>query len=567
MRIRPKRRNTEIGLDEIFLDSSNLSSFDTHRMEGRLELPLAKRSVVAIGVIFGLVALVFFVQLFKLQVVEGQSFAERSENNRLNTSLIFAERGVVYDRTGELLIWNKDDEGQVAEFAHRTYSDRRGLGQVMGYVNYPRKDSSGFYFRTEYVGRGGVEDAYNTELAGTNGEQFIEVDAVGNVISEHIVHTPTPGVSITLSIDAALSEALYDQIATTAAQVGFRSGAGAIMDIHTGEIVALASFPSYDPEILVVGEDTAAIEAYNNDDRLPFLNKIVAGAYTPGSVVKPFVALAALSEKIIDPRKIIVSTGSILIPNPYNPSLPSIFTDWRAHGEVDMRRAIAVSSNVYFYYVGGGFKDQVGLGITKLAQYFHTFGFGELTGVDLPGEVEGVVPDPEWKKKMFDDDWRLGDTYNTAIGQFGFQSTPLQILRAYAALANGGTLLTPTILKRESGEPVDAGVRVPIDPEHLRIVREGMRQSVLDGTARALNRSDVAFAGKTGTAELGSQKEFVNSWVTGYFPYEKPRYAFVLLMERGGRANLFGASPTMSQFFQWVATNKPEYLYEDLTSL
>lgn len=557
-----KKRGREIELDEILLDSSNLPSFNKGRMEGRLELPLAKRGVMGVGIVFTLIAILFLGQLFKLQVIEGSAYAEQSRNNKLDSTLIFAERGIVYDRNEERLAWNKSEVNQsIAEFPERAYTDRRGFGQLLGYVNYPRKDSSGYYFRTEYIGRGGVEEAYNGELSGENGEQLIEVDALGSVISENIVHEPEHGDSLTLSIDARLSEAINDLIATSAARVGFRSGAAAIMDVHTGEIIALASNPSFDPEILTSGSDPEVINGYSSDDRLPLLNKVVAGVYTPGSIVKPFLALAALAEKIIDPNKIIVSRGAITVPNPYDPGHPSVFVDWRpgGHGELDMRKAIAVSSNEYFYHVGGGYGDQEGLGITKINEYMHKFGFGEYTGIELPGELAGTVPNPEWKREIFDDDWRLGDTYHTSIGQFGFQVTPVQMLRAYAAIANGGILLKPTVIKGSVTESVD----LKLDQDDLRVIHEGMRQGAIEGTARALNRSDIHFAGKTGTAELGVNKEFVNSWVTGFFPYEEPRYAFVLLMEHGPRANLFGAAPVMSQVVAWMVENTPEYLFPE----
>jgi penicillin-binding protein 2 len=172
--------------------------------------------------------------------------------------------------------------------------------------------------------------------------------------------------------------------------------------------------------------------------------------------------------------------------------------------------------------------------------------------------VSGIVPNPEWKLKAFDDEWRLGDTYLTSIGQFGFQTTPLAMLRAYAAIANGGTLLTPTIIKTDT--PRGATTTLELPAAHRRIIIEGMRQGAIEGTARTLNRSDVTIAAKTGTAELGASKAFVNSWVTGFYPYEKPKYAFIFLMEHGPRANLFGSAPAFAQFLNWVAEQKPEYL-------
>lgn len=554
---RRKKPAKEIELDEILADASNMPAFDTGRLEGRLESPLSRRSIFSVGAIFFLIACVFLYQLFMLQVVRGEEYAKRSETNRLDTTIIFAERGAIFDRTGELLAWNVESDTP-RDFSLRAYSVRKSIGPVVGYLSYPKKDTSGFYFRTEYIGRGGAEEAFDALLEGKNGEQLLEVDAHGDPVSGHIVHNPVPGEDVTLSIDARLSEALYEQIATTTIARGFRSGAGAIMDVHTGEIIALASYPAFDANVMVKGEDEALIASYMNDERLPFLNKVIGGLYTPGSIVKPFMALAALRDNIVSPEKTFVSTGQLIIPNPYTPSQPSVFTDWKAHGIVNMRRAIAVSSNVYFYIVGGGFEDQKGIGITRMHNFLTQMGVASTTGVALPGEVEGVVPSPLWKEKIFNDDWRLGDTYLTAIGQFGFQTTPLAMLRAYAAIANGGTLVTPTIVKRDT--PIGTTTTLNIPPEHLKIITEGMREGVLDGTARTLQRKDVEIAGKTGTAELGASKAFVNSWVTGYYPYEEPKYAFIFLMEHGPRANLFGSSPAFAQFLNWMKENAPEYL-------
>lgn len=554
-----KRRkpDAEIGLDEILADSSNLPDFNTGRLEGRLALPLSRKSIYGVGVVFFIIMVVFLYQLFMLQVVRGEEYAERSESNTLDKNIIFAERGVIKDRTGELLAWNIESE-EGAAFSLREYSKRRGLGIVTGYLSYPKKDTSGFYFRTEYIGRGGSEEAFSEELSGTNGEQLMEVDAHGERVSGHVVHMPLPGDEVVLSIDARLSEALYDQIATTTITRGFRSGAGVIMNVKTGEIVALASYPSFDPTVMVRGDDEDLIASYSTDERLPFLNKVIGGLYTPGSIVKPFMALAALRDNIVTPSDSFVSTGKLIIPNPYTPSQPSIFTDWKVHGRVDMRRAIAVSSNIYFYIVGGGYDGQKGIGITRMHDFLTGMGLASTTGIALPGEVEGNVPNPEWKRKTFDDDWRLGDTYLTSIGQFGFQTTPLSMLSAYAALANGGTLLTPSILKTDT--PIGTTTKVDIPPEHRRVIVEGMQEGVADGTARTLNKRYIDIAAKTGTAELGASKAFVNSWVTGFFPVEDPQYAFIFLMEHGPRANLFGSSPAFGQFLDWTHTNAPEAL-------
>lgn len=558
MRLFRKPYKAPVELDEVLLDSSNIPAFNLARMEGKRELPISPRSMYAVGGVFLVVVSFYFFQIFTLQVTEGASLKAAALNNTVDRVSIIAERGVVYDRQGELIVWNEVDERSLHDFPIRAYTDRLGLGQVLGYVSYPKKDNRGFYYRTEYIGRNGVEAAYDEKLRGTNGSKIVVVDALNDVIGEHSIVEGVEGKPVNLSIDAELTEAMYQIIATSSAQAGFRSGAGAIMDIYTGELIAMTSFPTYDPEVMADGYEVDIIDAYNKDDRLPFLNKVISGAYTPGSIVKPFVAYAALAEDIISPNKEIVSTGSLLVPNPYNPSNPSRFNDWRAHGVMTMREAIAFSSNVYFYIIGGGYGDQKGLGITKMAQYFHLFGLGSTTGITIAQEQSGVVPDPAWKQEVFNDDWRLGDTYFTAIGQFGFLTTPIQMLRAYAAIANGGLLVAPHVLKDEQGSIQNLN----LNPEYLKIVHEGMRKTVNynGGTARAFDRKDVAIAAKSGTAEVGAGNAYVNSWAAGFFPYEEPKYAFILMMDKAPRANALGATRIMGDVVEWMSKNRPEYL-------
>jgi penicillin-binding protein 2 len=558
MRLFRKKKKKVVELDEVLLDATNIPSFNRARLEGKRELPVSYRSMYAVGVVFLLVSMLYVHKIFELQVTNGAEYREIADNNSVDQAVVIAERGVVYDRRGELVAWNEVDERGVYDFPIRAYTDRLGLGQVLGYVSYPKRDNRGFFYRTEYIGRNGVEAAYDDTLRGENGTKIVVADALGKTISEHAITSSVSGEALNLSLDVELSEAMYQIIATSSAQAGFRSGAGAIMDVHTGELIALTSFPTYDPEVMADGYDVEAIEEYNEDDRLPFLNKVISGAYTPGSIVKPFVAYAALSEHTIDPNKEIVSTGEIVVPNPYNPSNPSRFTDWRAHGVMTMREAIAFSSNVYFYIVGGGYGDQPGLGITKMSEYYRLFGLGSTTGINIAQEQAGVVPDPQWKKEVFDDDWRLGDTYFTAIGQFGFLVTPIQMLRAYAALANGGTLVTPHVLKDKQGATVD----IHLNPDYLKIVHEGMRKTVIlnGGTARALERKDVAVAAKSGTAEVGAGNAYVNSWAAGFWPYEEPKYAFILMMDRAPRSNALGATRIMGDVVEWMSIHRPEYL-------
>lgn len=333
------------------------------------------------------------------------------------------------------------------------------------------------------------------------------------------------------------------------------------MDIHTGEILALTSYPEYSSQVMSDGKDSSRISKYLTDSvNKPFLNRIVSGLYTPGSIVKPYVAIAALEEKIIDPATQILSTGSISVPNPYDPTRKTVFMDWKAHGLVDMRTAIAVSSNVYFYEIGGGFDGQPGLGISRLNKYFSMFGLGKSIDGGIFDGPGGTIPSPEWKDRVFPGDpWRVGDTYFTSIGQYGFQVTPLQMLRAVSSVANGGKLIDPVVLK-DTGLSIVEGERLPLDAQNIETAREGMRKGVTAGSASGLNVPYVQVAAKTGTAELGVTKAYVNSWVNGFFPYDNPRYAFIVIMERGPRGNLYGATSVMREVFDWMNVNGSEYL-------
>ncbi len=569
MIFRPDEHKEPMSFDEIFLDSSNLPAFNRHRMEGRLELPIKKFNVFVVGVIFFLIAGVFLYKLFYMQAVNGANFSKISENNSIDRTVIIAERGVVYDRNGELVAWNELDNTEELGFPMRAYSDRKGLGQMIGYVSYPQKDSRGFYYRTEYTGVNGVEASYDEILKGKNGQQLVETDALGNIIGEHVVDLPESGKEVHLSIDIELSEAMYNIIATSTKQAGFRSGAAAIMDLRTGEIVAMTSYPSYDPEVMSDGKDVELIQSYNNDESYPFLNKVLAGVYVPGSIVKPFVAYAGLKEGVITENTKISSNGQLIIPNPYDSGNPTRFADWRSQGEMTVREALAFSSNVFFYLIGGGLPEIAvpqaglknpmdGLGIRKLDEYFDYFNFGRKTDIILANEQSGTVPTPEWKEEVFDEPWRLGNTYHTAIGQFGWQVTPLQMLVAYGALATNGRFFTPHIIKGETPVYVDK----PMDDYIMDIIEDGMHMTTYfdRGTARSLEKSYVDIAAKSGTAEIGAGNAFVNSWAAGYWPLQDPQYSFILMMDKAPRSNSLGATRIMGDIMDWINENRPEYL-------
>ncbi len=552
-----KSANREIDPDEIFLDSSNLPQFDTSQFEGRIEKPISKRSLIFLAMVFLFAGCLYVSKVWALQVTNGALYTDKSENNRLKHTLIFAQRGIIYDRNNVELAWNIP--GDDPDFTLRKYLDEPGLGHVLGYVKYPSKDKYGFYYREDFTGMDGVEKFFNDDLQGTNGLKIIEVNALEKVQSQSVVQPPKEGKNLVLSIDSRIQTELGRYLADVCENVGFAGGAAVMMNIQNGEVIALTNYPEYNSEILSQGSDSATINKYLTDKRKPFLDRAINGLYAPGSTFKTIIAMGALSEHTVDPLKKILSTGSISIPNPYDPTKETIFRDWQPQGWVDMRKAIAMSSDVYFYEVGGGYKDQKGLGITNIDKYARLFGLGASIPSPFFSSSPGVIPTPEWKKQNFNGEaWTLGDTYHTSIGQYGVQVTPMQMVREIGAIATDGNLIIPTILKDDKTHtPLERKIDLPV--QNFDIVKEGMRMTVTDGTAKNLNFPFVQVAAKTGSAELGVSKETVNSWIVGFFPYDHPKYAFAVALENGSRHNLVGGSVVMSKLFTWMSSSTPEY--------
>jgi penicillin-binding protein 2 len=550
-----KIRNSFVEPDEIFLDSKNLQNFNRQQFEGRIEKPISKKTIISLGICFSFIILVFGVRLIYLQVNNGNNYRIRSENNTLEKIFIFNERGIIYDRNKKELAWNKKIGN---DFPNRVYMSP-GFSHVLGYVSYPAKDNTGRYWQSKFIGKDGLEKEYNDKIKGENGSKIIEADAKGIIRSENIINTPERGDDLITTIDSQIQVQLFNFIRNLSQSNGFTGGAGVIMDAQNGEIITSTSFPEYNSEILSLGEDSSSINNYINDKRKFFLDRTVSGLYTPGSIVKPFFALGALAEGIIDPYKKILSTGSISISNPYAPDEKTIFKDWRANGWTNMAEALAVSSDIYFYEIGGGFENQKGLGITNIGKYAKLFGFGDKTGVDLPDETEGTIPSPEWKIKNFKGDiWRLGDTYHTAIGQYGFQVTPMEMARAVSAIANNGKLLTPHFILGDTQKENQFSL-VNLPKEYFDVVHQGMRLAVTQGTASALNVPYIEVAVKTGTAQIGVNKNKVNSWVIGFFPYKNPKYAFAVMMEAGPSTSGVSASSVMRQLLDWMFIYTPNY--------
>ena len=420
-----------------------------------------------------------------MQILKGDSYREKALDNHVKSIPLFAQRGTVEDVNGVPLAWNEEDtsslssttKGIFTEIPRRAYTKLSGFSHVLGYVSYPKKDSSGVFWQDDYLGKDGIEKMYQSKLQGVPGQKLIAISAKHEIQSENVTVDPKDGSNIKLTIDAKVQNKLYSAMESLAHKAGFVSGAGVIIDVITGEVLALTSYPEYSNNLMTnatSSEDNAKIEADLKNKSNKFLNRVTSGLFTPGSTVKPFIAYAALAEGVITEEKEILSTGALVIKNKYG-GPDTVFKDWKAHGYVDMRQAIAESSDEYFYQIGGGYMSQKGLGIERIDRYTQMFGFGTTTGIDLPGEKSGVIPTPEWKKKVFGEDWLLGNTYHTSIGQFGFQLTPLELVRSVASLANGGKLVTPHLVVTNTSPNTDLN----LDQEKLKVIQEGMRKAVL----------------------------------------------------------------------------------------
>ena len=545
---RRSKKYKELDYENVLFDAKNVSAMNTQQFEGVIERPIIKAALFAIGVLFVLIASIFVSRMYAIQLVNGQELYDSSANNAFALDVIFNERGVIYDRNGIELAWNESLEGQ--DFANRRYITDPGFSHLLGYVTYPQADDRGKYFQTQYSGVSGIEFTYNDLLNGQIGFRKKRVDARGRPQDDSVIQAPIEGLNISLTVDAELQKRLHKELARYVDEQGFEGAAGAIMDLETGELLAMTSVPEYDSNILADGDDRAAIAGYNLDPNKPFLNRVLGGSFAPGSVVKPFIASGILDKDLVDPSFRLVTNGVLTIPNRFG-GPPTYFRDARNNGVMNIKEAIAKSSNIFFYTFGGGTKTHRGLGIGGMVEYLNAFGFGSKTGLKEFSEQKGFVPTPEWKKETYGENWLLGDTYFTAIGQYNFLATPLQVLVATGAVAKDGVVLEPRLTRTENRGPVVSSV-INISEDDFDIVQEGMRMVIThpQGTARSLNLPYVTVAAKTGTAERGVNRSKWNSWTSGYWPYQSPRYAFVVMAENGPAGNRLGISRTMTRMFQ-----------------
>ena len=544
-----QKRNKEAIIDpeDIFFDVQNVSKFDEQQFEGVIQKPLGKNITLVFIVLILVSFLVFFIRLWDIQITDGALYFRKAEDNRLNSFPIFAERGVIFDRNGIALVKNETEEG-IEGGVKRVYKSP-GFSHLLGYVKYPERDRNGYFWRKQITGISGIEKTFDEELRGRNGAILIEVNAHGEEEHNNRLLEAISGENVHLTIDSAIQTALYNSIQDTVESGGFNAGSAVILNVGNGEVVAATNYPEFDNNLLSLGKDKEGIKTELYDKRNRFLNRAFHGLYSPGSTVKPFIALAALHEEVITTQTNVMSTGTLIVPNIYNPDKPSIFRDWRpgGHGRTDIFHAIADSVNTFFYIIGGGRDGTDGLGIDRIHATMTAFGLGEVIDTIFFNGPSGTVPSRDWKQEIFDERWYLGDTYNTSIGQFGFITTPIHMAVAVAAIANRGELVTPTLT-------TDGGVRsdlvdIIFSDEEYNIIHRAMRRTVTHGTARTLSDLGVKIAGKTGTAQVGKNNEFVNSWFIGFYPYDEPKYAIALVLERGTTGGQVSAAQAVRQMF------------------
>lgn len=453
----------------------------------------------------------------------------------------------------------------IQQSAVRHYADGEKFAHIIGYEGLIKKDERegrSEYLLTDRIGKTGIEYQYEKYLHGVHGSEQSLVDSRGKIVKDLLDVAPRNGFDVHLNIDAGLQKFLQDRLQKELERADTNRATAIVLDPRSGAVRALVSLPSYDNNKFAQGIDAQTYTDWITSENRPLFNRAIGGVYAPGSTVKPNMGIAVLAENIISADHEIESRGGLQLGSFF-------FGDWRAHGFTDLRRAIAVSSDVYFYTVGGGYGDIVGLGIERMKEYMTKFGYGEKTGIDLPGEVAGFYPNKEWKEEVIGEKWYVGNTYHASIGQGYITSTALQVVNAIASLANGGTLYEPHVVSHI----IDKGTNTQIDIEpkiirdnlatdaQIRIVQEGMRQTVTDGTATMLSALNVPIAGKTGTAQF-TRDDRVHSWFVSYAPYDNPEIAMVIMVEGQTQEISSATVPVAHDVYKWYYGGRDNNIFE-----
>ena len=571
---------------------------------------------IGVLVVIGLLAL----RLWQLQVRDGPYYRELSQNNRTRSIILHPARGLIYDRNGKLLANNvpsfnlyvelkdvKDREALIVKLVKYLDFDKTELGKkvrtrssrtrlklkggltlreaalieshrldlpgvvvhpefqrnnprgpyaahVIGYVGevseqqLTKEDFQGLH-QGSIVGQYGVERKYDKLLRGQAGRKLIEVDALGHEKRTISVDKPQAGHDLYLTIDSDLQQLAEDLL-------GEEAGAIIALNPKTGETLALASRPSFDPNTLSRGLSSKEWQGILQDKRHPLTNRAIQGLYPPGSTFKIVMAAAALETNGVNMTDTIQCRGRFRFGN-------RTFRDWKAggHGSMDLHNAMTHSCDVYFYTMGNR------LGIETIAKYATLFGLGEKTGIDLPSEQSGIVPSPEWKEKMRGERWYPGETISVSIGQGYVTVTPIQMAKIIATISNNGVARQPKLVqgirRRHTGKvetlPSSKGISLGLQPNFVKSIQDSLASVVSDGTARRANSRLVTIAGKTGTSQVialqsdkekETPKEFRDhAWFVSYAPFENPQIAVAVLAEHSGHGGS-AAAPLAKQLIE-----------------
>ena len=553
--------------------------------------------------------LLLLISAYMLQIVRGGEYFARSEDNRIRTVAVPSPRGLIYDRNGVLLVNNAPsfnlyavpgdmrDPAQVArhlstlidmpsadiEQRVRTGKDNAYLQvkiknnlslQEVARIEAHRLDLSGIRIQVEFkrnavydtlaahllgyvgeisktqiesgkfpgvkqgevIGQYGIEQSLDAAIRGTPGTKRIEVDALGQEKQLLSIDQPHPGDDLFLTLD-------YKLQAAAEAALGEADGAIVALDPRNGEVLAMVSHPMFNPNDLSVGVSPATWRNLTGDAKRPLINRAISGLYPPGSTYKVVMAATALTTGKTTPAESIHCPG-------FFPFGGRDFRDWKkgGHGRIALHRALVESCDIYFYRMG------TRLPIDTISHYSHAFGLGESTGIDLPGERDGLIPSTEWKRRVRNEPWYPGETLSVAIGQGYVLATPLQMATMLSAVAADGWWHPPRLVKKrrdgQTGEIIEVkaaeGRRVPVSDETLAIIRSALAGVLTEpgGTARSSQSKHVTIAGKTGTAQVLEIKGDIrkklpkafddHAWFVAFAPVSEPTLAVAVLVEHGG---------------------------------
>lgn len=446
----------------------------------------------------------------------------------------------------------------------RDYKNGSNYLNVLGYVGKVSpsdlKQEDRLLTNIDFVGKRGVEKLNDKELFGEHGKEIIGVNAYGKMVDREKVIEAKKGSSVSLTIDDDLQKMAYELL-------GDEKGAIVALDPNSGQVLAIASTPTYDPNKLVKGLSHEEYKEVFASNQSPFFDRAVSGQYPPASTIKPFVSIAGLLGDWIDPKQKIWC-------GPYYqlPGSTRRFNDWKkyGHGHIDMRESIEVSADVYYYKLG---KE---MGIDYIHDVMSYFGFGKKTGIALENERVGLLPSTEWKKRVKNEGWYTGETLIASIGQGFMMSTPMQLAQATAVLVNGGTSYKPTILIGEEKEVIS---KIDLPPEHIEIAKQGMRDVVFGdkGTARSWKRKIVRYdqGGKTGTSQVYSTngvrpdknvempKHLLDhALYIGFAPYNDPKIVVSVVIENVGGGSTYAAPVGIKMMQKYLDEYYPETIME-----